>query len=243
MPIAVIAVMTLLLAAPAVAQETRTYGTTSSVVYPLPASAFSFRPGLGGNHLSGDGGTRFCTGFPVCILEAPVQLPAGARVNRIELQACDSSSTTRIAATLHRVGENPGDPNGTEIVSTSISDTAAPGCIRVAGALTVGHTIDNVAYTYRVVVQMYNPQNVNADTRLTAVRLFYQLQVSPTPATATFNDVPTNHPFFPFIEALVRAGITSGCDDSPPMFCPDAHVTREQMAAFLARALGLHWAP
>lgn len=37
------------------------------------------------------------------------------------------------------------------------------------------------------------------------------------------------------IEALAAAGITAGC--APRMFCPDEPVTREQMAAFLRRAL------
>jgi subtilisin family serine protease len=42
------------------------------------------------------------------------------------------------------------------------------------------------------------------------------------------------------IEAIYAVGITRGCN--PPTnnrFCPDADVTREQMATFLARALGL----
>ena len=42
------------------------------------------------------------------------------------------------------------------------------------------------------------------------------------------------------IEALAAAGITKGCN--PPtndIYCPGANVTREQMAAFLVRALGL----
>lgn len=43
------------------------------------------------------------------------------------------------------------------------------------------------------------------------------------------------------IEALVAAGITSGCGDGK--FCPTANVTRGQMAAFLVRALGLPSAP
>jgi hypothetical protein len=41
------------------------------------------------------------------------------------------------------------------------------------------------------------------------------------------------------IERLAAAGITKGCN--PPAndrFCPDSIVTREQMAAFLVRALG-----
>ena len=42
------------------------------------------------------------------------------------------------------------------------------------------------------------------------------------------------------IEKLATAGITRGCN--PPVnnqYCPNANVTREQMAAFLVRALGL----
>ena len=50
--------------------------------------------------------------------------------------------------------------------------------------------------------------------------------------------------FGPEIGALARAGITRGCN--PPLndrFCPDAPVTRGQMAAFLTRALGLPSGP
>jgi hypothetical protein len=66
-------------------------------------------------------------------------------------------------------------------------------------------------------------------------------QVSPAPATATFNDVPTSHPFFQFVEALAKSGITGGCNAAPPLYCPDAPLTRGQMAVFLAKALGLQW--
>jgi hypothetical protein len=63
------------------------------------------------------------------------------------------------------------------------------------------------------------------------------LPVSPAPGTATFNDVPTNHPFFRYVEALYASGITAGCGSNN--FCPDAPVTRGQMSVFLAKALGL----
>ena len=65
--------------------------------------------------------------------------------------------------------------------------------------------------------------------------------VSPPPATASFNDVPTTHPLFQYIEALKASGITGGCQASPPLYCPDAPLTRGQMAVFLSKALGLHW--
>lgn len=65
--------------------------------------------------------------------------------------------------------------------------------------------------------------------------------MSPVPSTATFGDVPTSHLFFQQIEALVASGITAGCGGGD--FCPNDPLTRGQMAAFLAKALGLHWAP
>jgi S-layer homology domain len=63
--------------------------------------------------------------------------------------------------------------------------------------------------------------------------------VSPVPGSASFNDVPTGHPFFKFIEALHASGITGGCQAAPPLYCPDNPVTRGQLAVFLAKALGL----
>ena len=65
--------------------------------------------------------------------------------------------------------------------------------------------------------------------------------MSPPPGTATFTDVPTSHIFYQYIEALAASGITSGCGGGN--FCPDTFLTRGQMAVFLSRALGLHWAP
>jgi hypothetical protein len=48
----------------------------------------------------------------------------------------------------------------------------------------------------------------------------------------TFNDVPESDPGFQYIEALVASGITAGCGGGN--FCPDASITRRQMAVFLA---------
>src|SRR5262245_15632881 len=71
------------------------------------------------------------------------------------------------------------------------------------------------------------------------VEVWWHRTVSPAPAVATFADVPTSHIFFQFVEALAASGITGGCGGGN--FCPDAPVTRGQMAAFLAKALGLHF--
>lgn len=72
------------------------------------------------------------------------------------------------------------------------------------------------------------------------VEVWWHRTVSDAPATPTFGDVPTSHPFYQFIEALAASGITGGCGGGN--YCPDAPLTRGQMATFLSKALGLHWA-
>jgi subtilisin-like proprotein convertase family protein len=61
----------------------------------------------------------------------------------------------------------------------------------------------------------------------------------PCQGTPTFGDVPADHPFRGWIEALVRAGITAGCGTSPARYCPASPVSRGQMAVFLLR--GMAW--
>jgi hypothetical protein len=36
-----------------------------------------------------------------------------------------------------------------------------------------------------------------------------------------------------YIQGLLDDGITAGCDDVPPLYCPDVPVTRAQMAVFV----------
>ena len=71
-----------------------------------------------------------------------------------------------------------------------------------------------------------------------SVEVWWKRKVTAPPPDATFNDVPTGHPLFQFVEALANSGITAGCGSGN--FCPDAPLTRGQMAVFLAKALGLH---
>ena len=72
------------------------------------------------------------------------------------------------------------------------------------------------------------------------VEVWWRRVVSDAPQTPTFGDVPASHQFYQFIEALAASGITGGCGDGSN-YCPDAALTRGQMAAFLSKALGLHW--
>lgn len=215
---------------------TRTFGTPL-VSHTLQAFAFAAFDAAANNVVAANGmGSRFCTAS--CTFEAALHLPAGALVQAIELAACDTNPAASVTASLIRIPA----PEGSAAVLASRTTGAPniPGCTFFQQFLATAHTVDNHNNTY--IIQVAITGNAST-TRFQAVRIFYTLQVSPAPAVATFNDVPTGHAFFRFIEALVAAGITTGCDTSPPLYCPDNPVTRGQMAAFISRALGLQFAP
>ena len=53
--------------------------------------------------------------------------------------------------------------------------------------------------------------------------------------TTPFGDVPSSESFASFIETIYNNGITTGCGNGD--YCPSENVTRDQMAAFIIRAL------
>ena len=62
----------------------------------------------------------------------------------------------------------------------------------------------------------------------------YGADHTPPAATGTvFADVPADHPFAAWIEELAALQVTGGCGNGN--YCPDAPVTRAQMAAFLLK--------
>jgi hypothetical protein len=209
-----------------------TYGTASQTVHLIPSSSFTPRissttyfPGNGLElYITTDGAT----------MVAPVLLPSGARVERLELRACDFDATRQVEVVIGTCSV-PGDfCDGAAAVATG--NAAIPGCNYFGTNLPAPFTVNNA--TQPVLVQITT--GPNPTTTFSAVKIFYRLQVSPQPLVATFPvDVPVGHPFFRWVEALAAAGITSGC--GPGSFCPDVAVTRGQMAVFLAAALGLHF--
>jgi S-layer homology domain len=60
----------------------------------------------------------------------------------------------------------------------------------------------------------------------------------PPPALQRFVDVSPMNTFYSFIDQIAERGITVGCNPQGTMYCPSQAVTREQMAAFIIRALG-----
>jgi hypothetical protein len=177
---------------------------------------------------------RYCT--EPCQLLATVNLPSGALITGLEVDGYDNTDTAAIHANLGVLPIGT-DGFGTHVAVASTGQVETPGTTQVRA--NVEHTVDNGRFYYILIMQIEG----GFETRLLGVRIYYRLQVSPAPAVANFGDVPTSHPFFRFIEALKASGITGGCNANPPLFCPDAPLTRGQMATFLAIALGLHFAP
>ena len=166
-----------------------------------------------------------------------IEAPSGASLTGVRWWGYDDASTD-LTFFLYKTclpASGPGTPETTLLDSggTSGNPLAASGLISPTP-----ETIANEACSYYVRVQFGDSTPA---LRFYKVRVEWLRQVSPAPAVATFNDVPTGHPFFQFIEALAASGITGGCSAAPPLYCPDAFLTRGQMAVFLAKGLGLQW--
>ncbi len=68
-------------------------------------------------------------------------------------------------------------------------------------------------------------------------RAFPGLASIDTPS-GVFIDVPVDDPYAVAVETIRAAQITAGCAAGPDRFCPERPVRRDQMATFLAKALG-----
>jgi hypothetical protein len=172
-------------------------------------------------------------------LRATVTLPTGAAIEYLNLYYYDADTTYNVCARLLALTGPTimGDPPGKSILAeTCTPHLEAPGY--GYSALTVSETIFNNVFS-GTGAQYVIEVDMAGDTAFKAVDLWWHRQVSPPTGVATFNDVPTGHPQFQFVEALAESAITVGCGGGN--YCPDAPLTRGQMAVFLAKALGLYW--
>ena len=69
------------------------------------------------------------------------------------------------------------------------------------------------------------------------LRSKYGSGYSPPSPSGVFGDVPVSYWAAAWIEQLATEGITAGCGSGN--YCPDAPVSRAQMAVFLVRTFGL----
>jgi hypothetical protein len=218
------------------------FGVQCCQVTQIPAAAFTSPTGAvwysGSLGYMSPNGSPAAAGFD---LWAPVMLPSGVEIQFMDLYYFDSDPDYNISATLQAHtggGILSGPPGGFNLGTASSAGNPGYGY----GVATLTHTVNNhVGYipsaaqlVVGIVATVLGP-----GLQFKAVDIWWMRQVSPAPSVASFNDVPTNHPQFQFIEALEASGITVGCGGGD--YCPDSPLTRGQMAVFLAKALGLYW--
>jgi S-layer family protein len=163
-------------------------------------------------------------------LYASVNIPAGAIIDYVGLESY-SFCAGIVGVELWEVGA--GSTSGI----ATFSSTAHGYGFDINSTPIGWHLPSNTSRALAIQVELSNAC-VNWPF-LSWVEIWWRRVVSDPPQSATFNDVPTGHPFFQFVEALNASGVTSGCGNGN--YCPDAPLTRGQMAVFLSKALGLHW--
>jgi hypothetical protein len=172
------------------------------------------------------------------VIQAAVELPAGALITRISCYYRDVDVTTGPAAFVYL---RKGSYN-------KLTNTPSIGQIGVSlqSGLHNGHHVATAVFNETIRYRVGDFQDYYTlfggmvpDVGFRGCRIEWKPQVTPAPASATFADVPTNHPYFRFVEALSASGITGGCGGG--LYCVNSPITRGEMAVFLAAALGLHF--
>lgn len=167
---------------------------------------------------------------------APLELEQGLLVDTMTCAYNDSSATHNLTFELQKATINFDAPSASwaSLGSGASSGSAGIDFVNISvGPETIQNQVGNIYYHYII------RADIASDVSFAGCMIYWTRQVSPAPASATFSDVPTTHPFFRFIQALYSSGITAGC--SPTTFCPDNTLTRGEMAVFLAKGLGLNY--
>jgi len=221
------------LAAPRKPEDIRRYGTTNWSIDRLGSS--DFVPFDSSTPYSRDGNALYST-VPNGYFQGGVHIPTGALLTYWYLDYCANVTNSDVWAYLYSCDHD--DTTSCDNIAT-LDGTVNAVCTAVYQDLQpTPYTVNNNTKDLFVVIKTTGGF---LDSSFTGVSIYYQLQMSPAPLTATFADVPTNYIYFRAIEALAAAKITSGCGGGN--FCPNQNVTRGEMAKFLAVALGLDWGP
>jgi hypothetical protein len=80
-----------------------------------------------------------------------------------------------------------------------------------------------------------------AEMAVFILRALHGIGYTPPAASHYFADMPVTGKEWmeDWVDEFYREGITTGCGVSPLIYCPEAQVTRAEMAVFIARAFGL----
>lgn len=154
----------------------------------------------------------------------------------------DQTITLPNIATMEGLANDDGLPNPPGALTTTWSKVSGPGVVTFADSTALDTTASfSLSGTYVLRLTGDDGAKVTTDEVVVTVN------PPPTGGGGGGGGVPPIEPdtfaddddsiFEQDIEWMVAEGITNGC--GPARFCPDAEVTRGQLAAFLVRALGL----
>lgn len=219
------------------------YGVENYTAFVVPPTSFHpYNEGLGYIFWAG-GYIGAQTTDTWRYFEAPVYLPTGALLSSTVISYYDNDDPGYVSIGFY-LQECPAGSACTQttLVGVQSEATGTPGYSNFNDGGSNGVTWRNYdqagsTINYGMIRVHFSLGTVNL--RIGPIMIWYQRQISPAPASATFSDVPTDHWAFQFVEALVSAGITQGMPDGT--YHPTDPVTRAQMATFLARALGLDY--
>ena len=164
-------------------QKMLTAGAVASDVLAIGPYAFEGLEAADIEGLRATGVGRFCDpsiGFP-CLLEAPVELPDGVRVTRLELDAVDAGASF-VKANFYRC---PVASEGCDLLA-EVSTTGSPGATQVGADLATPETITNTSYTY--LLEIFPGDDTL--TRLLGARLIFS-----GPESTALSDVLALHPY------------------------------------------------
>jgi hypothetical protein len=232
------------------------FGTTDSQITYIGAS--EFQPSSSVNVQTGyfiNNGTRWphagVAGSALLIATLNGRIPEGAIVTRVCVYGVDTSNVAdedlNVFVVRNRVDADTGlNPQlATVLIISSSSDpgnfvACSPTSLRMQSQYDIDGDGTVEAVDHNIFVEFGDNRDVfGGGIRIRGVSFEWHRAVSTAPAIATFADVPTNHPYFAFVEALVASGVTAGCGGGN--YCVDQPITRGEMAVFLSAALGLHW--
>ncbi len=125
--------------------------------------------------------------------------------------------------------DEPPYDGGTPVTGYTVTTSPGGAILRTPASITSVDVIGldpATAYTLTVTAENASGSSSGATSA----------EVTPGPATMSFSDVPSSHPFSSEIIWLAEAGITTGYADGT--FQPTGLIAREAMAAFLYRMAG-----
>jgi S-layer homology domain len=201
-------------------------------------TAYEFVPIRSGESYSINPWGYMETYSPTSLFVAAIRLPSGAYLDgaRFYYYDNDVNSSPRMHIYRQTVPLQGSTNNPIELCKVDPPASATPGYSSGLGNCTGGiDTIKNVDNTYKIGVYLDSTYPIS----FYGVRLWWWRQIR-TGLSHPFTDIGhLSQNFRDSIAALYQSGITTGT--TPTTYSPGNPVTRAQMAAFLTRALGLHW--